>query len=258
MKRIVSLLIVTIATGCVTFKEFQQLQTRVDNLDREKTALQEDRKHDIDRMERMHQDMQDATDALRKGGANLGADLDALKGDVARAKGANEELSYNLSKLVEDVERIKKALDDKFGLAVVALPKGLPEDANSLYKAGKDALAKNDTLAARGILHKFLDTFPDDPRAPEVQYLAGDTYFKEGKFGQAIKEYQRVYDRYKDVKDAPVSKSLMRIAESLLKENDCKKAGGVLKFVTETDRKSPEAERARDMLKDLKKKCKGL
>jgi len=63
----------------VTFKEFQQLQTRVDKPRPREDRTAGDRKHDIDRMERMHQDMQDATDALRKGRANLGADLDALR-----------------------------------------------------------------------------------------------------------------------------------------------------------------------------------
>lgn len=243
------------AAGCVTIARFRDLEARVAVLEKEKAALEEEQKRNIARMERMHQDMQDATEALRKGGANLGADVDLLKNEVARLKGADEEVSYHLGHMAEEVDRIKKALDEKLGIALVQLPKGLAEDANSLFTAGRDAAAKGDTLTARGVLRKFLDTFPDEPRAGEAQFLVGESYFKEGKYGQAIREFQRVHDRYREDRGAPVTKALLRIAESLLRQNDCKKAQGVLKYLNEYDRKSPEAARARDMLNDLKRKC---
>jgi TolA-binding protein len=261
MKRIHAIagcLVLAFAASCATTEDLERLQGRVLVLEKEKAQIQEDQKRDLERMERLHKDLNEATEALRKGGANLSADLDAMKGEFPKLKGADEELGYAITKLQEDVERIKKALDEKLGIALVQLPKGLPEDANSLYKAGRDALAGGDTATARGVLRKFLDTFPDDPRAPDAQLAVGETYFKEGKYGQAIREFQRVYDKYRDVKDAPVPKALMRIADSLLKENDCKKAGGILKFVTEYDRKAPEADKAKDQLKALKKTCKGL
>lgn len=255
---LLALPIVALSLSCATTKDLEAVQARVATLEREKSDLQAEQKRDLERMERLHRDMQEATEALRKGGANLGADLDALKSDVARLKGTDEELSYALSKVVDDVERIKKALDEKLGIALVVLPKGLPEDAASLYKAGRAAFDKGDMAQARGILRKFLDTFPDDPRAADAQFVVGETWFKDGKWGQAIRELQRVHDRYKDAKDAPVEKALLRIAEALLKQDDCRKAAGVLKYLTEYNRKAPEAEKAKGMLKDLKKKCKGL
>ncbi|MBM4394574.1 MAG: tetratricopeptide repeat protein [Deltaproteobacteria bacterium] len=242
--------------GCVTIPRFRDLEARVTVLEKEKEALQAEQQRNIARMERMHQDMQEATEALRKGGANLGADVDAIKADVSRLKGADEEVAYKVGHLGEEIDRIKKAMDEKLGIALVQLPKGLPEDADSLFKAGREAAGKGDNLTARGVLRKFLDTFPDEPRAGEAQFVVGETYFKEGKYGQAIREYQRVHDRYREQKGAPVPKSLLRLAEALLKQNDCKKAQGVLKYLTEYDRKAPEATRARDMLNDLKRKCK--
>jgi len=242
MKRIVSLLIVTIATGCVTFKEFQQLQTRVDTSTARRphcrrtasttsTAWSGCTRTCRTRQTRCARAGQPGGRPRRaqgRRGARQGRQRGAVLQPVEARRGRRA-----------DQEGPGRQVRSRRGRA----PKGLPEDANSLYKAGKDALAKNDTLAARGSCTKFLDTFPDDPRAPEVQYLAGDTYFKEGKFGQAIKEYQRVYDRYKDVEGRPrveVADADRRVAPE---GERLQEAGGVLKFVTETDRKSPEAER---------------
>ena len=67
-----------------------------------------------------------------------------------------------------------------------------------------------------------------------------------------------MHDKYKDVPGAPVEKALLRISEALLKENDCRKAAGVLKYLVDYNKKAPEAEHAKDLLKGLKKTCKGL
>jgi TolA-binding protein len=258
MKHLVpAILLAVLLSACATSQDFEALKGRVDVLEKEKSAIQEDQKRDLEKMERLHADLIEATEALRKNGANLGADIDAAKTDITKLQGVQEETAYGLQKLADDVDRIRKALDEK-GISVLALPKGAPEDANSLFGAGKAAWQKADNTTARGVLGKFLDTFPDDARAAEAQYLVGDTYFKDGKYGQAIRELQKVFDRYKDVKGSPATKALYRIGEALLKQNDCRKAAGVFKFLLETDRKAPEAGHAKDQLKALKKSCKGL
>ncbi len=244
--------------GCVTVSRFNELEQRVIALERQKTELAEELRQEQERMQRLYTDFNTATDSFRKGGANIMADLDAIKSDVARLKGGNEEQLYKLGRAQEDLDLVKAALDEKFGMALVQLPKGLGEDADALYTAGKSAFDRNDLPMARGILRKFLEIRPDDARAPNALYLIGDSYFREGRYGQSIREMQRLHDRYRDVKGAPVEKALLRIAESLLKQDDCRKAAGVLKYLSDYNRKAPEAEKARDMLKELKGRCKGI
>lgn len=246
------------ASGCVTLSRFEQMEDRVVALEKQKTEMADEQKRDQERIQRLYQDFQAATEGLRKGGANVAADMDGLRLDVARLKGTNEEQLYKLGRAQEDLDLVKKALDEKFGLALVQLPKGLGEDADSLYQAGKAAFDRNDHPMTRGIFRKFLETMPDDPRAAEAQFMIGESYFREGRYGQAIRELQRVHDRYRETKGAPVEKALLRIAESLLKQNDCKKAAGVLKYLMEYNKKASEAGRARDMLKGLKGHCKGI
>jgi TolA-binding protein len=208
-------------------------------------------------MEAVRKELDDATDALRKGGANLGADVDALKQDVTRLKGVDEEHAWAMGKAQEDIEAIKKALDG-LGAPIVKVPGLADGDRDGLYAAAKDAVARGDGPTARGLLRRFLETYPDEPRAGEAQYLFGESFFKEGKWGQAVKEYQRVHDRYKDAKGAPVGRALLRIADCLLKQGDCKKAGGVYQYLADLEKKTPEADQAKAAFKKLKKTCKGL
>lgn len=245
--------------GClVTTSKFELLEARVAVLEKEKVDLADEQKRSQARMEKLNDSLQEATEALRKGGANLGADVDALKADVARLRGADEEQSYGQNKQREDIDAIKRILDEKLGAPVVQLPPGLPTDRDPLFKAGKAAFDKGDWPTARGILRKFLDTFPDEPRAAEAGVLIGESFLKEGKFGQATAEFQRVFNKFQGQKGAPVPRALLGIAQALQKQGDCKKAGGVLKLLIEYDRKAPESEQAKDQLKALKKKCQGL
>lgn len=248
-------------TGCVTISKFNEtvgpLESRVRTLEQQKEELATLQLKDRARMEAVRKELDDATETLRKGGANLGADVDALKQDVARLKGADQEQGWAQGKAQEDIDAIKKALDG-LGSPIVPIPASIAQDRDALMAAAREAVAKGDGPQARGLLRRFLETFPDEPRAGEAQYLFGESFFKEGKWGQAVKEYQRVHDRYKDVKGAPVGKALLRIAESLLKQNDCRKAGGVYQYLADLEKKSPEGEQAKAALKRLKRSCKGL
>jgi TolA-binding protein len=247
--------------GCVTMWRFNDtvagLETRVKTLEQQKQELASVQQQDRERMETVRKELDDATDALRKGGANLGADLDALKQAVARLKGVDEEHAWALGKSQEDIEAVKKALDS-LGAPIVPIPANIGQDRDALLTAAREALAKGDGSQARGLLRRFLETFPDEPRAGEAQFLVGESFFKDGKWGQAVKEYQRVHDRYKDLKGAPIGKALLRIADCLLKQGDCKKAGGVYQYLADLQKKTPEADQAKAALKKLKKTCKGL
>lgn len=243
--------------GCVTLTRHKVLETRVAAIEREKADIQAEQERDRERMQRLHKDLVEATEALQKGGANLGADIDTIKADITRLQGTDEENSYQLSRIIEDLEMIKKALDEKLGLALVKLPKGVDDKPESLLKAGKASMSKGDQRTARGLFQRLLDSHSGHALAPKAQFLIGETYFKEGKQQQAIREFQRVHDRFREVKKAPVGKALMRIAEILLTQGDCSKARGVLKYTVDFDRKTPEARKAKEKLKSLGKNCKG-
>lgn len=253
--RSLPLLCVTLS-ACVTIPRFRDLEDRVAVIEKRQAELDEEQRRDQDRMERLHQDLQAATEALRAATANQGADVEGVKGEVARLRGTDEEMNYRLSRLQEDMELVKKTLEEKLGMVVVRLPPGAGNDPESWFKAGKTALDRGDTRTARGLFQRILDQNPDHARAPEAQYFMGETYFRDGMLPQAIREYQRVHDRYRTVKDAPVGAALLRISECLLKRGECAKARDVLKYLVDLNRRSAEAQEAQKRLKGLPKDCK--
>lgn len=245
-----------IFVACVTIPRFRDLEDRVAAIEKRSAELEEDQRRDQERMQRLHQDLQEATETLRAATANQGADVEGVKGEVARLRGADEEMIYRLSRLQEDMELVKKTLEEKLGMVVVRLPPGIGQDPESWFKAGKAALDRGDTRTARGLFQRILDQNPDHARAPEAQYWMGETYFRDEMLPQAIREYQRVHDRYRTAKDAPVGPALLRISECLLKRGECAKARDVLRYLLDLNRKSPEAQEAQKRLKALPKDCK--
>lgn len=250
-------LLVCLALGaCVTIPRFREVEDRVTLLEKRNAELEEEQRRDHERMQRLHQDLEAATEALRAATANQGADVEGVKGEVARLRGSDEEMNYRLSRLQEDMDLVKKTLEEKLGMVVARLPPGVGNDPDSWFKAGKASLERGDTRTARGLFQRILDQTPDHARAPEAQFLMGETYFRDGMFPQAIREYQRVHDRYRTQKDAPVGAALLRISECLLKRGECGKARDVLRYLLDYNRKSPEAQEAQRRLKALPKDCK--
>jgi len=250
------LLISLVQASCVTIPRFRDLEDRVAVLEKQKADLEEEQRRDQERMQRLHQDLEAATEALRAANANQGADVEGLKADVARLKGTDEEMNYRVSRLQEDMDLVKKTLEEKLGMVVVRLPPGVGNDPESWFKAGKAALDRGDTRTARGLFQRILDQNPDHARAPEAQFFMGETYLRDGMYPQAIREFQRVHDRYRTVKGAPVEAALLKISECLMKRGECAKARDVLRYLSDYNRKAPEADEARKRLKALPKDCK--
>ncbi|MBM4386261.1 MAG: tetratricopeptide repeat protein [Deltaproteobacteria bacterium] len=242
--------------SCVTIGKFEKLQERVMLLEKENEALKEKQGDERQRMENLAKVMQEATEVLRKSGANMGADIDALKAESNKTRGTFEEVNFRLQRIEGDLDAIRKFLDDRMGFTLVQIPKELPADKKEMIAAGLEKKKKGDFLTARGIFRQFLEKNPDDAQAPEVQYYIAETFFEEKKYQNAIKEYQKVHDNYKQTKSSYVEKALLKIADSLLKSGDCQKAKDVLKYLIEYDKKSYEASKAKDMLNSLKKECK--
>lgn len=249
-----ALLAVTALGGCVTLSKFDVLKERVDALEKEKADLAERLSREETRLENLHNRIKESQDDLRKTGADQGATLDDLRQLLAELQGKLEEMAFRTENQRQQLQAIIDVLDQRFGTAITVAGGSLPEDKGALFELGTQRLSQGNANEARSVFRVYIQRDPKDERADDAQYAIAESYVLENKPDLAIREYQALHDQYPQSELIP--KALWRIHELLVSQKDCKKAEAILKYLRDTQKKSPEAARVPDRIKELKKTCK--
>ncbi len=244
------------SAGCVSVWHFEDLEARVAAVETDVRTMQERQREDQDRLQKLHDDMTEAEATLRRSGANLGDDVESLKKDLARLQGTDEELQFALSKESAEIKAIRRALNERLGIATLDLPEGLVDNPDGLVEAAYQAFAAGDDARASELAQIAISRYPESLAGARAMMLLGDIAMKAGSFATAAREYQRVYNNFKSVKGAPVNDALLKIGEALERQDNCRKAIEIYQFVIDGDKKSDAAKTAAERLKKLKKNCK--
>ena len=78
----------------------------------------------------------------------------------------------------------------------VALSIHMTELASHFHALARASRKKQDYQVAADWYRRFLDSFPEDLRAPRVNFLLAETLFESGQYPQAIDEYQKTAYEY--------------------------------------------------------------
>lgn len=240
--------------SCVTLSKFNLLKERVDALEKEKALLADRMQRSEERLENLYTRLKESSDDLRVMGADQGATLDELRTMIAETSGKLEELSFRAENQRQQLQAVLDVVDERLGTSIAGTGEALPEDKTALFQAGRERLGQGLYNKARSVFRTFIQRFPKDENTDQAKFMIGESYFLEKKYDLAIREYQELHDQ--SPKGAMTSKALWRISECLVGMNDCKKAVAVLKYLRETQRKTPEGEKVPDRLKELGKTCK--
>ena len=244
---------VPLVTGCVTLSKFHAMTERVEALEREKELLQDRLDRGETRMENLHERVQESEEELRRAGADRGASLDDVRGELTQINGKLEELAFHGEARRQQLRSVMDFLDARFGVSFAVDASGLPPDKDALYQLGEERLRQGKAAEARTILRVYRQRYEGDERSDDALLLIGESYMTEGKHELAIREFQALHDQHSG--GDLVAKALWRIADALAAQNECKKAIAVLRYLKETQRRSPEAERVPDRLRELKSAC---
>lgn len=244
----------TVASGCVTLNKFSVMEERVEALEKEQALLVERVDRQEQRLENLYSRMKESSDELRKSGADQGATLEDLRLLIVESNGKIEEMAFRLENQRQQVQAVVDVLDERLGVTIGAQEGALPEDKEALFQVGSDRLTHGMTRKARAALRAYIQKFPKDERVAEALFLIAESYVADKKYELAIREYQTIHDQYS--KSELVPKALWRIADCLVAQGQCKKAQAVLKYLRDTHRKSPEAEKVPARTKELDGLCK--
>ncbi len=119
----------------------------------------------------------------------------------------------------------------------------------TLYETAlKDVEQENYMLAENRFL-TFLLQYPDHTLAPNAQYWLGETFYVQGMYEQAIKEFEKVTEKY--TKSEKVRAALLKIGFSQIESGDTNKGKTTLQSIVKKYKSFDEAALAREKLKGL-------
>jgi tol-pal system protein YbgF len=255
--------------GCATkgemssaFQDIEELKTRLNGTEKNIATVKSESREIAEKSSR---DALKYLETLRKGTADMQANLDGMRIDVQVMAGKVDDIGLAAKKPFDDItllkedtsksvsameERLKKlesdlaATNEKLSTIVKSLE--VPPTAENLYKQAQDTIKAGETSKARELLNKFNETYPGHKLAPNVRYWIGETWYIEKNYEQAVLEFQRVIKEYPGKEK--VSAAMLKQAMAFKELGDAKSAKFVLKELIEKFPLSEEIPAAKELL----------
>jgi tol-pal system protein YbgF len=261
---LLSLLCMAVAPTWGVNKEMVQLQTQVQQLQEQMTAMQrsfDERmgvmnnlvEHDTDAVNKISTAIGNLQSTLEKQSGDSTGKVDQLSGQIQALNDTLDELKVRLAKVskqLEDMQAAQQSLaanqaqqqQQQQAMASAPPPDVLYNNAVRDYNAGKNDLASQE-------FSDYVKFYPNTDLAGNCYFYLGEIQFRQGNYQQASQSYDQVLQNFPSgnkAASAQLKKGLSLI--ELGKQED-----GVveLRHVIQRYPKSPEAGQARDRLRKL-------
>lgn len=208
-------------------------------------------------------------EVLRKGTADMQANLDSMRIDVQVMTGKVDDLGVAAKKPFDDIsllkedtsksvismeERLKKLEADlaQASSKIDGIVKALetPPNPDNIYKQALDTLKSGETGKSRDMLNQFATQFPDHKLAANVRYWIGETFYLEKNYEQAVLEFQRVIKEYPGKEKVPAA--MLKQGLSFRELGDIKSAKFIIKELIDKFPRAEEIPTAKEVLQKLK------
>ena len=251
--------------GCATKSDLDYLNYQVEELNVRVPKVEKDlgflKNETREGLEHNLKGLRSDLDSVRKGTAELQANVESVKVDMQVVSGKLDDAALaakrpadDLALLREDVERRVAAIEGRLG----KLEKGLEEQQKkvvaetpeAVYQKGLDAFKTGDMQKSREQLTRFIETFPAHELVANAHYWLGETYYNEKKFDLAALEFQEVIKNFPTKDKVPAA--MLKQAMAFKELGDIKSARYLLKKLIDQYPTAEEGKAAREKLKDLK------
>jgi tol-pal system protein YbgF len=226
----------------------------------------------ITALEKLVEENAESIKSGRTAQADVGADLIDVRDSLQKLRGATERLDVKVSALESKVAEPSPGLDDiskrlayletYLGPGKAEAPESEEETAVGSTEKGESA-AKEEAYAkaygmfkggqydaARDEFRTFLKAFPDTEYSDNAQFWIGECYYFQGKYEEAIIEYEAVVQNYP--KGNKVPNALLKQGLSFLKLGDTSSARLLLQGIIRDYPNTTPASVARKRLIDIK------
>jgi TolA-binding protein len=247
-----------LAAGCVTSGEGEKMQGEIKSLRKRLDEIDQRDKEYKEQVVRLRKVLDEATRLLTRNSADVGAKAAKAEQDIAGLQGRLEEISHALEQQARQasddrthLETRLTALEQTQTKIVDKVAPALPEDKDQLWQQAGQRLAGGQRDEGRRFYRVFIQRFPQDPRAPQAYLAIGMSFVQEGKYANAVGEFDKVLRTYPQAPDVPEAMWQLSLAYVQLKY--CTDARALLGDLAKRYPKSSRAADAKSQLKTISK-----
>ena len=260
------LLIGLALSGCLTTSAGDEIRSTARGQEERIAALEQSSVQSREELDAKVRELEDvierATQVVTRNSADAGAQVEAMREQVARLEGALEELRHKQDAATAEQAQYRADLETRIaaggkpgGVKPVIDPSQIPPDAEGHYKAGQAAYQANEHEKARALFREFLVRYPNDAKAGNAQYWIGASYLQENKPAAALGELRKVISDH--AKSTAVNVALFGMADAFFRLKACTDAANAADALIKRKPDKALMDRIKKLSADIKKAPKG-
>jgi tol-pal system protein YbgF len=219
------------------------------------TEYDHQQKERLDALTQRIDDLANRVEGLQHGMLEATDRTDAAKEEIAKIRGATEELH---NEVLNEQKRERERYADLDARLHKLEPSEVSVDGKSVQVAREEQSAYDAAMAEfranefRSAIHGlegFLARYPQSPYAPTAQYWLGSSYYAVKDFSAAVAAQSALVEHFPDSPHVP--EALLNLAASQVELNDRKGARATLGRIVKDFPDSDQAKLAKDRLAAL-------
>ncbi|WP_291319405.1 tol-pal system protein YbgF [Desulfonatronospira sp.] len=275
-----------VLSACVTGQsDVDRMQMQIRILERQQHQDRQKMQQELEKYQEelaaatraMEERISEAGSPVQASQANLWAELESLRVQVATMSGNLDALERKVSRMGEDQDipeevkalqqRTEKLdrnlqtmasqlgldLQDEMEAAAIADDPGLesiedPQTARALYQRALDSFYDREYERAQSLWEEFADNFPDHALISNAYFWQGESFYQMQEYAEAALAYQEVITNYPD--SNKITASMLKQGMSFIKLGRKEAGRMVLNELLEEYPDSAEARRARAFISE--------
>lgn len=255
-------------SGCALLR-VGDTEERVGKLEKTRDAMRNELETERKRLLRVREEADEATSYLREHGARISSRLDGIEQKLVRIRGEFEELVHasggntaNVAQQRVAIESLDRRLReligdlrDRAGIAILALPRELPEHADDWVKLAQTRFDEGEVRVSDAVARECRKRFAGTTQAGRCGLILGKIAYEEHRFGDATTNYQAVHDELSGKATQEVGEALLGIADVMEAQGKCKEARQVLEYLRNLMKKGDAWNTAKERVDNQKARC---
>jgi TolA-binding protein len=246
------------ASGCLMTsadrnKIRSENQARDRRLDRLEAQSQKAREEVDAKLTELQQVIDQATQVVTRGSADVGAQVEQLRAQLATVEGLMAELKYKVDGFDQQLASQRTSFEEQMAKQRAAPPKesepAVPAEKDAHFLAAQQRYQSGEYDKARNLFREYVTRYAKDAKAGEAQYWVGATYTRQEKPAAALGEYRKVIAEFG--KSSAVNVALYGLGDAFYQLKACTDAKNALQALIKRKPEPSLLGRTKKLLKDV-------